>query len=228
VEVVHLLQRPLLCAPVPIRYNGARIRYIRRSSHRNRPGPEYSSCVCRCLLKSAKTDTHRALAKSGKSVLHLDPNDYYGGQQASLTLDERQTWSQSHSKPLTSSPSQWSGYTYGNASSSKLDEPLEKNKRRYALSLFPAVLPSRGPLIQTLINSGVSKYVSFRILNSVSVWEGESIRRVPGSKEQVFKDKEISLMEKRRLMKFLMFTAGEFEDDPLLKGSSPWRIRLIG
>jgi len=122
--------------------------------------------------------------------------------------------------PSSSVPN--AGYAYGNASTSKLDDTLEKNKRRYALSLFPAVLPSRGPLIQTLIYSGVSKYVSFRILNSVSVWEGvnETIRRVPGSKEQVFKDKEISLMEKRRLMKFLMFTAGEFEDDPLLKGES--------
>lgn len=69
------------------------------------------------------------------------------------------------------------------------------------------------------------------MLDSVSVWqnstdrdgdggEGEGIRRVPGSKEQVFKDKEISLMEKRRLMKFLMFSAGEFENDPLLKGTN--------
>ena len=56
------------------------------------------------------------------------------------------------------------------------------------------------------------------MLDSVSVWQEHGIRRVPGSKEQVFKDKEISLMEKRRLMKFLMFSAGEFEDDPLLKG----------
>jgi RAB protein geranylgeranyltransferase component A len=158
----------------------------------------------------------RALAKSGKSVLHLDPNDYYGDQQASLTLDELQQWCQSNSDPLSSNIT--GSYEHGHASSSNLDESLTKNRRRYALSLFPAILPSRGPLIQTLINSGVSKYVSFRMLNSVSVWQEHGIRRVPGSKEQVFKDKEISLMEKRRLMKFLMFSAGEFEDDPLLKG----------
>jgi RAB protein geranylgeranyltransferase component A len=158
----------------------------------------------------------RALAKSGKSVLHLDPNDYYGDQQASLTLDELQSWCQSNSDPLSSSTK--GSYEHGHASSSNLDDSLTKNRRRYALSLFPAILPSRGPLIQTLINSGVSKYVSFRMLDSVSVWQEHGIRRVPGSKEQVFKDKEISLMEKRRLMKFLMFSAGEFEDDPLLKG----------
>ena len=171
--------------------------------------------MCPCLDPTPVL-TIRALAKSGKSVLHLDPNDYYGDQQASLTLDELQQWSQSHSDPLDTS----STNAHACASTSQLDESLTKNRRRYALSLFPAVLPSRGPLIQTLINSGVSKYVSFRILDSVSIWqEGtEGIRRVPGSKEQVFKDKEITLMEKRRLMKFLMFSAGEFENDPLLKG----------
>ena len=44
------------------------------------------------------------------------------------------------------------------------------------------------------------------------------MKRVPGSKEEVFKDKSIGLVDKRRLMKFLMFVAGEFEDDEILKG----------
>lgn len=44
------------------------------------------------------------------------------------------------------------------------------------------------------------------------------MKRVPGSKEEVFKDKSISLVDKRRLMKFLMFVAGEFEDDEILRG----------
>ena len=44
------------------------------------------------------------------------------------------------------------------------------------------------------------------------------MRRVPGSKEEVFKDQSVGLMEKRRLMKFLMFAGGEFENDPILAG----------
>ena len=73
------------------------------------------------------------------------------------------------------------------------------------------------------------------MLDSVSTWndkngsgiergqgsfEGAKATRVPGSKEEVFKDKTASLMEKRRLMKFLMFAAGAFEEDPLLEGES--------
>jgi len=65
------------------------------------------------------------------------------------------------------------------------------------------------------------------MLDSVSVWQDDELRRVPGSKEQVFKDKEISLMEKRRLMKFLMFSAGEFEDDDIFKGMKFQKIKLI-
>lgn len=97
------------------------------------------------------------------------------------------------------------------------------------MSLFPTVLPSRGELIDTLVKSDVSKYVSFRMLDSVSIFDGESaspdeagtstrLRRVPGSKEEVFKDKSASLMEKRRLMKFLMFAGGDFEQDEVLRG----------
>jgi RAB protein geranylgeranyltransferase component A len=66
----------------------------------------------------------------------------------------------------------------------------------------------------------VSKYVSFRLPDSVSVWDNASggVRRVPGSKEEVFKDKSVPLVTKRKLMKFLMFAGGEFEADPILAG----------
>lgn len=181
----------------------------------------------------------RGLAKAGKSVLHLDPNEYYGGAQASLTLDELQEWCQRRSSPSAnpeisssidvgpSTSTSTSAYhqnqrkLYTDCTTSEPDTSLLANKRRYALSLFPAILPSRGSLITTLINSGVSKYVSFRLLDSVSLYDEatKTVRRVPGSKESVFKDKEISLMEKRRLMKFLMFAVGQFEDDLLLKGT---------
>lgn len=79
-------------------------------------------------------------------------------------------------------------------------------------------MPSRGALVSTLISSDVSKYVSFRLLDGVSIWEDGAARRVPGGKEDVFKDKSVSLLDKRRLMKALLFIGGEFEDDELLKG----------
>ncbi|KAK6907311.1 rab escort protein [Kwoniella mangroviensis CBS 10435] len=159
-----------------------------------------------------------SLAKAGKSVLHLDPNEYYGGEQASLTLDELVEWSNSQSSSTSSSSSSWN-VKYGSTSTTPLDESLQNDRRRYALSLFPAILPSRGDLIDTLISSDVSKYVSFRILDSISLYTSEGeFKKVPGSKEEIFKDKTISLMDKRKLMKFLLFAASEFEESEILKG----------
>jgi RAB protein geranylgeranyltransferase component A len=100
-------------------------------------------------------------------------------------------------------------------------------------------LPARGKLIDTLISSGVSGYIGFRVVDGVGLLQhsmntgagtstsGEEqgssgIKKVPSSKGQVFKDKTLSLMEKRKLMKMLMFVANLDEtkaiDDALLKG----------
>lgn len=35
---------------------------------------------------------------------------------------------------------------------------------------------------------------------------------MPGSKEEIFKSKDLSLLDKRKLMRFLMFAASDFED----------------
>jgi RAB protein geranylgeranyltransferase component A len=177
----------------------------------------------------------------GKSVLHLDPNGYYASDQASLTLDELVSWASERSSSEPSEPSSsTSPYAfaqsrrYTKATTSEIAPILLSDRRRYALSLFPTILPSRGSLISTLIASDVSKYVGFRLLDSVGVWEetsasddghsattsGGRVRKVPGSKEEVFKDKSISLVDKRRLMKFLMFVAGDFEGEEVLQGRS--------
>ncbi|KAL7419591.1 hypothetical protein Q5752_005503 [Cryptotrichosporon argae] len=228
-----------------------------------------------------------ALANAGQSVLHLDPNDYYGGPHASLTLDELVSWASARSgHPGTPSPAnRESPYfsaqraRYSRVTHTRPGAQLLADRRRYALSLSPAVVPARGAMIDTLVDSGVSKYVSFRLLDGVSVWDGGAggfaaatptepaaaasdsesadraepssvaaaesaeplgvsatddataaapqngaagpsgerarFRRVPGSKEDIFRDRSIALADKRRLMKFLLFAAGDYAADPL-------------
>jgi Rab proteins geranylgeranyltransferase component A len=34
----------------------------------------------------------RALSRSGKKILHVDENDYYGGPEAALSLQEAEAW----------------------------------------------------------------------------------------------------------------------------------------
>lgn len=74
-------------------------------------------------------------------------------------------------------------------------------------------------MISSLIMSGVAKYSGFRLLDCVSVYDSSGrARSVPGSKEDIFKSKEISLIEKRRLMRFLTFAAADFTGKKELEG----------
>jgi Rab proteins geranylgeranyltransferase component A len=93
------------------------------------------------------------------------------------------------------------------------------HERQYAISLSPSIIPSTGPLISALISSGVAKYGSFRLLEGIGIYDPSgAVKSVPSSKEGIFNDKSISLIDKRRLMRFLTFAAGEFEGSPELKG----------
>lgn len=57
-------------------------------------------------------------------------------------------------------------------------------------------------------------------MERVAIFDGPGIvKPVPGSKEDVFKNKKLSLLHKRRLMRFLLFAGGQFEDKPELQGS---------
>ncbi|KAF5371976.1 hypothetical protein D9615_008044 [Tricholomella constricta] len=153
--------------------------------------------------------TAAALAKAGFKVAHIDQNPYYGGNEASLTLDELANWAD------TTASSTNSKYT-----SISRSNDMPSQTRQYSVCLSPSVIPSIGPMISSLVSSGVAKYGGFRLLERVGVYHPSgTIKNVPGTKEDVFKNKEITLVNKRRLMRFLMFAVGEFEEKKELDGA---------
>ncbi|KAF8075934.1 FAD/NAD-P-binding domain-containing protein [Lyophyllum atratum] len=153
--------------------------------------------------------TAAALAKAGFKVAHIDENTYYGGAEASLSLDELAQWADAQASSSTSK------YTSVSRSSE-----IPYQSRQYSICLSPSVIPSIGPIISSLVSSGVAKYGGFRLLEHVGVYHPSGlIKNVPGTKEDVFKSKDITLVDKRRLMRFLMFAVGEFEDKKELDGA---------
>ncbi|KAN0060007.1 hypothetical protein ACQY0O_007980 [Thecaphora frezii] len=106
--------------------------------------------------------------------------------------------------------------------------------RHYALSLAPALLPATGTSIDALIASNVSSYATFRLLehtalldvhagpssSSDSISDSSSpppplrLARVPSSKQDVFKTKSLSLIDKRKLMKLLLHIASDDWQSP--------------
>jgi hypothetical protein len=191
-----------------------------------------------------------SLAHAGKTVLHVDEESYYGSDYASLSLIELVEWAQARKtpEPDEAGPStylcnqrrrhtdlEWSFPASSSPANGPLPDDLRKASRDYSLSLAPLLIPSVSPLIDTLVASGVSRYSTFRLLESTSIYVpaasddvGGEARRVPGSKEDVFKDKTIGLREKRSLMKVLLWIAGEFEGSAeLASGASARHVDLV-
>ncbi|KAJ3038295.1 hypothetical protein HDV00_000806 [Rhizophlyctis rosea] len=92
-----------------------------------------------------------------------------------------------------------------------------RESRKYNLELSPKVLFCRGPIVELLISSGVGRYLEFKALEGIYLrWE-DAFEKVPGSKEDVFANQTVSLLEKRRLMKFLNTAVETEEQNELIK-----------
>ncbi|RKP18985.1 hypothetical protein ROZALSC1DRAFT_29369, partial [Rozella allomycis CSF55] len=71
------------------------------------------------------------------------------------------------------------------------------------LPYYPAHIPSKGPLVDLLIESGVAEYVEFKKQESLQIFSDNRLVNVPVSKEDVFLMSETSLLQKRQVMKVI-------------------------
>ncbi|XP_053329046.1 rab proteins geranylgeranyltransferase component A 1 [Spea bombifrons] len=88
-----------------------------------------------------------------------------------------------------------------------------KEGRRFNIDLVSKFLYSRGMLINLLIKSNVSRYTEFKNITRILTYYDGKIEQVPCSRADVFTSKQLSMVEKRTLMKFLTFCA-DFEQHP--------------
>lgn len=102
---------------------------------------------------------------------------------------------------------------------------LLKSSRSYNLDSTPKFLGSRDALVETLIRSGVGRYLEFKSVDDIYILDQrlKSLEKVPSSKEDIFINKSVSLIEKRKLMKFLTFAMEYDENDAIFEGE-PWPI----
>lgn len=142
-------------------------------------------------------------------ILHVDSNTHYGDSEASFTIDELRTWVGNVE----------AGKVANFCAASMSGEATEPS-RSYSLTISPSVIVSTGPFITALIGSGVSRYGGFKLLENVYVYDMGAFKKVPGSKEEIFKSKDLSLIDKRKLMRFLQFAASDFEASEELKRNS--------
>ena len=129
-----------------------------------------------------------------------------------------------------------------NFSDSSLEKLFQKSNR-FCLDIIPSLLLSRGVSVDQIVKSGVSNYLEFKPMNDIWMLKeasrkssakpdnGQSDRgekssssenslsdaftRVPCSKSDVFTSSELSMSDKRLLMKFLRYCMDLGEDDAL-------------
>lgn len=92
-------------------------------------------------------------------------------------------------------------------------EKLLNVSRKFNLDLAPKLLFSRGPLVELLISSNIARYTEFKALTRILTMHNGKLQQVPCSRADVFSCKNVTVVEKRMLMKFLTFCK-EFEQHP--------------
>lgn len=151
-----------------------------------------------------------ALSRAGFSVLHVDEEEHYGGPWSSLTLSELLEWSRNTALFESQGKRDVSLAFPAFNQHEEIPQSLSTLDRHFSISLSPTIVPCAGPTIEVLIRSKVASYCTFRLLQKTSIYISNKtsttewpLQKVPSSKEDIFKDKTLSLVDKRRLMKLL-------------------------
>ncbi|MCJ1341673.1 Rab GDP dissociation inhibitor alpha [Bachmanniomyces sp. S44760] len=143
------------------------------------------------------------LSVKGKKVLHIDRNDHYGGEAASINIEALFK-------------------RYGKYAPS--DEPWKKYGRAndWNIDLVPKLLMSNGELTNILVSTDVTRYLEFKQIAGSYVQQGSGSRatvaKVPSDAGEALRSPLMGLFEKRRAKKFLEWVGAFKEDDPASYG----------
>ncbi|KAL6739027.1 hypothetical protein Aduo_012520 [Ancylostoma duodenale] len=123
------------------------------------------------------------LSVSGKKVLHIDRNNYYGGESASLTPLEQ---------------------LYEKFMGPNAKPPPEMGRGRdWNVDLIPKFLMANGSLVKLLIHTGVTRYLEFKSVEGSYVYKGGKVYKVPADEMEALATSLMGMFEKRRFKKFL-------------------------
>lgn len=133
------------------------------------------------------------LSTSGMKVLHLDRNAYYGGESASLSLEQLfQKFRGNDIKP-----------------SDKLGK-----SREYNVDLIPKFIMANGKLVKILRITGVTRYnMEFMLVEGSYVYRKGAIYKVPATVAEVATSSLMGFFEKGRCKSLLSYVYGYKQED---------------
>ncbi|KAI8968045.1 GDP dissociation inhibitor [Mycotypha africana] len=127
----------------------------------------------------------------GKKVLHMDRNDYYGAESASLNLTQLYR----KFRPHTEVPSELG------------------RDRDYNIDLIPKFMMANGEIVRFLTHTDVTRYLEFKQIAGSFVYKDGKICKVPASETEAISTSLLGIAEKRRLQKFFEFIQNWKDDD---------------
>jgi Rab GDP dissociation inhibitor len=125
------------------------------------------------------------LSMSGKKVFHIDRNAYYGGESASLNLEQL-----------------FEQYKEGAKPPKELGRPFD-----YTVDLAPKFLMANGDLVKMLIKTKVADYLDFSSVMGSYVLQKGKVHKVPSNAKEAFGSKMLGLLEKNRFRQFLQYVS---------------------
>jgi Rab GDP dissociation inhibitor len=131
------------------------------------------------------------LSVEGKKVLHIDRQDHYGGESASLNL----TQLYKKFRPNGEAP-----------------KDIGRD-RDWNVDLIPKFLMANGELTNILIHTDVTRYLEFKQISGSYVYRDGRIAKVPSNEVEAVRSSLMGMFEKRRMKKFLEFVTNYKEDD---------------
>ncbi|KAG2389223.1 hypothetical protein C9374_014623 [Naegleria lovaniensis] len=134
------------------------------------------------------------LSVSGKKVLHMDRNPYYGGESASLNLDQMfEKFRGQDAKPPAS---------------------LGRS-RDYNIDLIPKFLMANGKLVKILRMTGVTRYnMEFALVEGSFVYHKGEIHKVPITPTEVAKTPLLGFFEKLKAKKLVSYLYDYDQSNP--------------
>ena len=151
------------------------------------------------------------LSHSGKKVLHMDRNSYYGGESTSLHPLEALFEKFNHTAPTPD----------------KLKDKFG-DSRSWNVDLIPKFLMAHGDLVKLLVHTKVTRYLEFKQIEGSYVYKrGGNVYKVPASDKEALSSSLMGIFEKRRFRNFLIFaTQLEFDNPKTWQGVDPKKTTM--
>ncbi|XP_066931000.1 rab GDP dissociation inhibitor beta-like [Clytia hemisphaerica] len=134
------------------------------------------------------------ISKSGKKVLHMDRNNYYGAESASMT-------------PLAD--------LYKLFKEEIGSDDKYGRGRDWNVDLIPKFIMANGELTKLLIHTDVTRYLEFKQIEGSYVFKkGNNVYKVPADDKEALASSLMGIFEKRRFRNFLIWAMNLKFDDP--------------